>query len=253
MNKIDSYVNEVLSYIIADRKMKKRIKDDLLLQLSEAARTESIDAVIERMGDPRDVARDFMDSMYDSKNDLLNEIMSDNPDSAVFVRRIYERKSKTTVFGIPLVHIKISRYGRPTVAKGIIAIGTVSIGVISIGAIPIGIISIGAVALGLVAFGAVAVGLLLALGAMGAGAVAFGGIALGLGAIGGIAVGKIAIGGIAYGTVAIGEEVYGEYAMQIKNMGPETAAEIPALIRSAFPGLPDWIIDLLSAFAYFLK
>lgn len=246
MERINKYVDEVLSYIIADSKMKKRIKDDLLLQLNEAANTEDIDAVIERMGDPKDVAREFMDSIYDNKSELLDEIISEHSDNAIFVKRVYEHKSKTTVFGIPLVHIKISRYGRPAVAKGIIAIGTIPIGILSIGAIPIGVISIGGLAFGLVAFGGAAIGLLLALGGMAAGAVAIGGITFGLGAIGGIAIGKIAIGGVANGTVAIGDEAFGEYVMKISHTGPETGAEVSALIKSAFPKLPDWVIDLFS-------
>ena len=30
MNRINNYVNEVLSYIVADNKMKKRIREDLI-------------------------------------------------------------------------------------------------------------------------------------------------------------------------------------------------------------------------------
>jgi hypothetical protein len=253
MDRIKSYVNEVLSYIIADNRMKKRIRDDLLSQLNEAANTEDIDSVIGRMGDPKDVAREFMDSIYDDKSEIFEEIMSDRSDNAMFIKRIYEYKSKRTVFGIPLVHIKISRYGRPSVAKGIIAIGTISIGIISIGAIPIGVISLGGLALGLVTFGGASIGLLLALGGFAAGAVAIGGITLGLGAIGGIAIGKIAIGGVAKGTVAIGDEVFGDYVLKINHLGPETSAEAAAVIRSAFPGLPDWIIDLISGISANVK
>jgi hypothetical protein len=253
MDRIKSYVNEVLSYIIADNRMKKRIRDDLLSQLNEAANTEDIDSVIGRMGDPKDVAREFMDSIYDDKSEIFEEIMSDRSDNAMFIKRIYEYKSKRTVFGIPLVHIKISRYGRPSVAKGIIAIGTISIGIISIGAIPIGVISLGGLALGLVTFGGASIGLLLALGGFAAGAVAIGGITLGLGAIGGIAIGKIAIGGVAKGTVAIGDEVFGDYVLKINHLGPETSAEVVAVIRSAFPNLPDWIINLISGISTDVK
>ncbi len=253
MNKITRYVNEVLSYIIADGKMKNRIKDDLTSQLNEASNTEDIDEVIHRMGDPRDVAREFMDSIYDDKSELFSELMTDRSDNAVFVKRVYEYKSKTSVFGIPLVHIKVNRYGRPTVAKGIIAIGTIPVGVISIGAIPIGIISIGGVAAGLFAFGGAALGLLLALGGIAIGTAAVGGLTIGLGAVGGIAIGKIAIGGIANGTVAIGDEVYGDYVMKVNHIGPENSAEVAALIRSAFPKLSDWIIDLFSSITTNLK
>ena len=96
-------------------------------------------------------------------------------------------------------------------------------------------------------------GLLLALGGMAAGTLAIGGITFGFGAFGGIATGKIAMGSIAQGTVAIGDEAYGEYALQLKNIGPDVKAEVSALIRSALPKLPDWIIDWLSSIAAFMK
>lgn len=252
MNRINAYVNEVLSYIVADNKMKKRIREDLIAQLNEAARTQDIDSVITEMGDPKEVAREFMDSIYDDKSELFDDLLSDRSDNAIYVKRVYEYRSKTSVFGIPLVHIKISRYGRPALAKGIIAIGTTSLGIVSIGAIPIGIISVGGLALGVIAFGGLALGLLMALGGVALGAAAFGGVVIGFGAFGGVALGKIAIGGVAAGTVAIGSEIDGEYLLKISRITPETITEAAALIRTAFPGLPDWIIDLFSGLVKYL-
>lgn len=114
----------------------------------------------------------------------------------------YEYKSKTRIFGIPLVHIK-SGYGIQ-VAKGIIAIGNISIGFISIGGISVGALSLGGIGLGL-----------LVLAGMALGGIAFGGFAIGILAMGGMAVGiysaggmaiasKLAIGGAAFGHTAIG-------------------------------------------------
>jgi hypothetical protein len=253
MNRINSYVNEVLSYIVADNKMKERIREDLISQLNEAARTQDIDSVISEMGDPKDVAREFMDSIYDDKSELFDDLLSDRPDNAIYVKRVYEYRSKASVFGVPLVHIKISRYGRPTLAKGIIAIGTISLGVVSIGAIPIGLLCIGGLAVGVIAFGGLALGLLLALGGMAVGVVASGGFAVGLGAIGGFALGKIAIGGYASGTVAIGDTAVGDYVLKVSHSGPGAAEEAAALIRTAFPGLPDWIVDLFSGAIKYLQ
>jgi len=252
MKKINRYVNEVLSCIIADSKTKERIRKDLVSQLSEAAHTEDIDSVLARMGDPKEVAREFMDSIYENKGELLNELLSDISEHMKYLKPTYEYKSKTTIFGIPLVHIKLNRYGRPAVAKGIIAIGTVSLGVISLGIMPIGIISVGFMAFGIFALGAMALGLLLALGGLAVGAVAFGGVAMGLGAIGGVCLGKIAIGGVASGTVAIGNEIDGEYMLRISQVTPETSAQAAALIRAAFPELPDWIVDLFSGIVRYL-
>ncbi len=236
MNKIDGYVNEVLSYIIADNNMKARIRDDLTSQLNESAATEDIDEVIHRMGEPKEVAREFMDSMYEDKGELFDEIISKHPDKAVFMKRVYEFKSRASLFGIPLVHIKFNRYGKPTVAKGILAIGTVSVGFISIGTIPLGVICLGGLPVGIIALGGISIGLLLAIG----------GIAVGAAAIGGVAIGNIAVGGYAKGIVAIGDRTFGDYVLTTNHLGPETSEKVSALVRSAFPNLPDWIIDILS-------
>lgn len=88
---------------------------------------------------------------------------------------------------------------------------------------------------------------------MAAGTLAIGGITFGFGAFGGIATGKIAMGGIAQGTVAIGDEAFGEFALQLRNIGPDIKAEVSVLIRSAFPKLPGWIVDLFSGIAAFMK
>lgn len=246
MNKIDLYVNEVLSHIIADNKMKSRIRDDLTSQLNESAAAEDIDEVLYRMGDPKEVAKEFMDSMYEDKSELLDEVIAERSDKGIFMKRVYEYKSKTSIFGVPLVHIKFNRYGRPTMAKGIIAIGTVSVGVVSIGAFPLGIFCLGGLPIGLIAIGGVSIGLLLAIGGIAIGAAAIGGIAVGLLAIGGISVGNIAIGGYANGIVAMGDHVSGDHVLHTRHLGPETRAEVSALIRTAFPNLPEWIIDILS-------
>jgi hypothetical protein len=248
MSQINSYVNEVLSYIDTDKSMKMRFKSDLTLQLNDAAESESIEEVLKKMGDPKDVAREFMDSINEGKGTHQGGVFTAGYKFGRYnTERIYEYKSKARLFGIPLVHIKLSRYGKPAVAKGIIAIGTVSVGVISIGAIPIGIISIGALSIGVLSFGAIALGLLLAVGGAAVGAFAIGGIAIGLAAIGGVAVGEIAIGGYARGTVAIGAEAVGKYSLIIQHTGPETKAAVENLIRSAFPELPEWIEKFFSS------
>ena len=244
MSQIDNYVNEVLGYIIADRDMKARIANDLTLQINEAAISENIDDVLERMGDPKDVAKEFMDSIYENKSELFDEIVNERRHEAAFFNRVIEYKSKMTILGIPLVHVKMSRYGRPAVAKGIIAIGTFSFGIISIGAVPVGLISIGGAALGFVSLGGLAIGLLLAMGGCAIGALAFGGIAIGLVAMGGVALGEIAVGGAARGTVAIGPDAVGQYSLVTRHIGTETRAQIEELIRTAFPKLPDWIVNI---------
>jgi len=112
----------------------------------------------------------------------------------------YEYRSKTQLFGLPLVHIIYGLpidplTGRFRVAKGIIAIGNIAVGGVAIGGISLGVVSFGGLALGLAAIGGLAVGLLLALGGMAVGLVAIGGGAYGYYALGGGAWGAHALGG----------------------------------------------------------
>jgi len=149
----------------------------------------------------------------------------------------YEYRSKTEVFGWPLVHIATGinpATGRRRIAKGIIAIGDTAIGGVAIGggavggvavgggAIggfslgggAIGALAIGGGTLGLFSFGGIAIGLLMALG----------GMAMGLGlSSGGLAVGNLAFGGLAIGTYAFAGEgaAYGIYTWGRDGVHPE--------------------------------
>jgi serine/threonine-protein kinase len=123
------------------------------------------------------------------------------------IYRGFEFRSKTTVFGWPLVHIATGinpLTGCAPVAKGIIAIGQVAIGVFALGGCAIGGIAIGGITLGLVSLGGLALGILLAMGGMSVGGVALGGMAVGLVAMGGGAAGYYAMGGGAWGVHPLG-------------------------------------------------
>jgi hypothetical protein len=126
----------------------------------------------------------------------------------------YEYRSKTCLFGLPLVHIVSGRNidpitGKLRIAKGIIAIGGISIGVVSVGGFSVGLLSFGGCAIG---------------------GIALGGLAIGLGAAaGGLAIGTIAIGGCAIGWTALGGAAFGPHAF-----GGAHAQEWPQWIRSLF-------------------
>jgi hypothetical protein len=129
----------------------------------------------------------------------------------------FEYKSKTELFGLPLVHIAASNSrqltGRLTVAKGIIAIGDVAIGVLAMGGL----------AIGGIAFGGVGVGVL-ALGGMSLGLIAFGGIAVGI---------LLALGGIALSTfAALGGLALAPYAISSLGASPE----LLRIIERVLPG-----------------
>jgi len=128
--------------------------------------------------------------------------------------RPYEYRSKRTLLGLPLVHIRwnCEEGGKTLPAKGWIAMGNKAFGVIyatgiftvgcvSMGVVPIGLVSVGAFAAGLFAFGGLSLGWA-SMGGLAVGYMAFGGGAIGwLGAYGGAAVARyFATGG---GTIAL--------------------------------------------------
>ena len=122
----------------------------------------------------------------------------------------FEYKSKTTVFGVPLVHINIGLFA---VAKGIIAIGPVAVGVVSFGVIAVGLIALACLALGGAALGAIAGGVI-SFGGVALGFIAFGGLAVGVMSVGGCAVGVFSIGGYANGRlIAVGGYAVGRIAL----------------------------------------
>jgi len=114
---------------------------------------------------------------------------------------VLEYRSRATLLGLPLVHIRFGlRPGaKPEWTKGWIAIGDRTIGVVfSLGGLAAGGIAIGGLAAGLISVGG------LALGLAACGGAAFGGLALGGLAVGGLAVGGGAVGYLAMGGGAVG-------------------------------------------------
>ena len=157
----------------------------------------------------------------------------------------YEFVSKTRVWGLPLLHVKLSRFQHGAcVAKGIIAIGDVALGVVSLGGIAVGLVSLGGLSLGL----------LLAFGGLALGGFAFGGVAIGLMAVGGVAIGmyalggaavasELAVGGAAMGRVAVGSAPQGDYTLIADQA---TRDQIVQFILQHVPRLPEGLARLLS-------
>jgi RNA polymerase sigma factor (sigma-70 family) len=111
-----------------------------------------------------------------------------------------EYRSRWTLFGLPLVHV---RCGAPAGEKvrpavGWIALGDRAVGVLfAAGGVAVGAVSLGGVSIGLIALGGVSAGLL-ALGGFAVGGLALGGAAVGIVAAGGFATGWLgAEGGLA--------------------------------------------------------
>lgn len=122
-----------------------------------------------------------------------------------FLGYYFEYKSKTTLFGLPLVHVNIG-FGR--VAKGIISVGLVSVGLVSVGLVSVGLFAFAILSLGLLALGSVSAGII-ALGGVAIGVIALGGVAVGCFSLGGCSVGLFAVGGYAHGKyIAVGDVAY---------------------------------------------
>ena len=158
-----------------------------------------------------------------------------------FVKRQqpYEYKSEVSFFGLPLVHVHLSRgRGRPAVAKGIIAIGDMAVGVVALGGLSLGVLlALGGLSAGLFALGGVALG-----------AYVLGGVAVGYCALGGVALAsELAVGAVASARVALGDAVQGAHTLQI-HAASET--EIAAFLQAHCPEMGAWLIQLLSAAAH---
>ncbi len=123
----------------------------------------------------------------------------------------YEYRSKTTLFGLPLLHVAMGvnpATGGKRNATGIIALGCRPRGVIAFGDVAVGVIACGIFCYGPIAIGVVAVGIV-ALGSVAAGlCYAMGGVAIAPVAIGGAVFGYYANGALAWGKHAIGPGVY---------------------------------------------
>jgi hypothetical protein len=120
------------------------------------------------------------------------------------VRRAFgfEYRSKTKLFGLPLVHIATGTdpvTGRRRVATGIFAMGDIARGFVASGGMAIGVVSFGGLAIGIIPIGGLALGV-----------AAFGGVALGLiFGFGGCAIAPIATGGLAIGYYSMGGAAFG--------------------------------------------
>jgi hypothetical protein len=135
------------------------------------------------------------------------ETARNQPDGAVReaeAGEYYEYRSRWTLLGLPLVHIRTGRQpqGKRRPALGWIAIGDVAIGILfAAGGVAVGGIGMGGLGIGLVGMGGAALGV-----------VSGGGLAMGGWAVGGMAVGWFAFGGCALGwQAAIGGMAVAKY------------------------------------------
>jgi len=170
---------------------------------------------------------------------------------------MYAYDSKTRIFGLPLVSVRVGfvrghRMAKEDVARGIIAIGNAAVGVVSLGIVSAGALSFGCVALGLLALGIVAVG------PLAVGVAAFGYLALGVSALGVYAGGVCAVGtdiavgvAAASGGAAVGCDADAPRVLLCGN--GLSRAEVEAFLLESRPGLWKPLLKLLSALGANIK
>ncbi len=204
---------------------------------------------------------------------LLNEDVTDKQGTQstekeniwdIFKKQFHERKSKKTVFGMPLYHIGKNAHGFFAVglkARGVFSIGLLSRGIVSLGLLSVGFLSLGVLSLGFIAAGVLALGLL-AVGSMALGLLAAGAISVGLVSFGALSVGCFSTGALAVGTyAAVGDHAYGIVAIGksvaegtvYSHVGDLTTADISTVVEWLDANVPTWLGWAKAVFQFYIQ
>lgn len=185
-----------------------------------------------------------------------------NEQSLFFRNRLRERKSKKTVWGMPLWHISRNARGFIAVglnARGVIAVGLNAKGIVSLGLLSIGVLSLGMFSLGLLSIGMVALGLLSA-GCFSIGVFATGAISLGIISLGAIAIGDFSVGALAIGKyfslgdnvramIAIGDtKAVGNIFQKNGELSAEDITSLKQSLDTIIPAYLSWAKEIIKLF-----
>lgn len=176
--------------------------------------------------------------------------------------RSCERKSKKTVWGMPLWHTGRNARGFFAVglnasgvfavglrAKGIVSLGVLSVGVASLGIVSLGAFSLGLWALGILSAGCISAGVL-ATGAISFGIISLGAIAVGDFSVGALAVGKyFAIGDNARAMIALADtQATGSVLEKIGKLPPKDLAAVKETLDGIVPRSLSWAKEIMKLF-----
>lgn len=235
------YADQVVRNLNVGREIRLKIREDLYESLDARRQMGDEGKPEVLLGNPRDVALEFAEN--------LNIGMES-------VRNVNEYRSKTEIFGIPLVHIIRSHYvmgqgNRRMVAKGIIAVGPVALGVFALGGIAFGLLSFAGIGIGLLGvFGGIGIGGLASLGGL---SISYffsvGGLCIAHDfALGGLAIAKhVAIGGQAIAFIAGFEDAspilsgWTRYAFAL----PEQKSLLIQAVNQELGGMAEWIKNII--------
>ena len=176
------------------------------------------------------------------------------------VPKIKERKSKRTIWGMPLWHVARNARGFIAVglkARGVVAVGVSSCGVLSVGVLSLGVISSGTLSLGLIfavglfsaalfSVGTICAGIF-AVGAIGFGVFSLGAVAIGDVSVGALAIGKyVAVGDTARAMIAIGgHRADGSVFQHVGKLSAEMKEQVKALIDETVPQIIKWAGEIV--------
>lgn len=205
-------------------------------------------------------------------NCSLDYLLKDSEDSdrnnvanneTLFIRKfLREKKSKKTVFGMPLWHIGKNATGFIAVglnAKGVISVGLIAKGIISFGALSIGVLSLGMLSLGLLSLGMLAIGILSA-GCFSVGVFSTGAICLGVISLGAVAIGDFSVGALAVGKyfalgdnaramIAISDtQAVGDVFQKIGELTAQDTEFVKDLLGTVVPSYLSWAKDIINLF-----
>ena len=182
-----------------------------------------------------------------------------------FRKRLHEKKSEKTLWGMPLWHIGRNARGFIAVgfsARGVIAVGLKAKGIVSLGMLSVGVLSFGVLSLGLVSLGQFAFGVLAA-GCFAVGVFAAGAISLGIISLGAIAIGDFSVGALSIGKyfamgdraramIALGDtEATGTVFQKVGELTAEDCAAVKKLLDSVVPSYLSWAKEIGKLFLGF--
>ena len=185
-----------------------------------------------------------------------------NEQSPFFRKRLRERKSEKTGWGMPLWHIGRNARGFVAVglnARGVIAVGLKATGIISLGMLSIGVLSLGMLSIGLFSLGLFALGILSA-GCFSIGVFATGAISLGIISIGAIAIGDFSVGALSIGKyfalgdnaramIALGDsEAAGSVFQKIGELSMQDITAVKQSLDTIVPTYLSWAKEIIKLF-----
>ena len=185
-----------------------------------------------------------------------------NEGSPFFGKRLRERKSEKTVWGMPLWHVGRNARGFVAVgfnahgviaagfkAKGVVSLGLLSMGILSLGLLSLGLLSIGLFALGILSAGSISLGIFSA-GSISFGIISLGAIAIGDFSVGALAVGKyFALGDNARAMIALGDsEAAGNVFQKVGELSTQDITSVKQALDTMVPPYLSWAKEIIKLF-----